>query len=90
MNRERLERRVTALAENRGCKRRATPCSYGLAKRVRALSGDERWNRRVIAGSDERHNNQMQRTSGGPDLEVARTEAAGCGCAHLHLVAARS
>ena len=35
-------------------------------------------------------NNQMQLTSGGPDLEEARTQAADCGCARLHLVAARS
>ena len=35
-------------------------------------------------------NNQMQLTSGGPDLEEARTEAADYGCARLHLVAARS
>ena len=60
---ERLERRVTSLAKDGGSKRRATPCSYDLVERERAALAEWRWNRHVIAGSGERHNNQMQRTS---------------------------
>jgi len=63
MRRERLERRVTSLAKDGGSKRRATPCSYDLVERERAALAGWRWNRHVIAGSGERHNNQMQRTS---------------------------
>ena len=68
----RLERRVTALAVDGGSKRRATPCRYGLVEGERAFSAEWRWNRLAIAGSGERHNNQMQRTKPAQAMALRR------------------